>query len=581
MKKFFSFALLFAALAFFSVSCSDDHDGAESPVKPVVPSRAPMSWKLYDGDFLTTQDVVMVSNDSTSMNVSKAFISRISKKETIEKGDVVSLFNHGFLDYFEVSKAAENGEHFVTCNVKKINLERALDILKVDMDNVHLSTDFYTDNSKPKRVNNSGEADEDGIMNSDLYIEKVNGETIIHPSALLVPAYRSGANIDEEGAVASDGFVGCYIGQMDEDEAANFCFDDVIDVVKKATNTVIAPIKTVVKVTADTGELLAKLAVGGDYTKEYKIIDINHEFTGHKWDLMKGIETPEIDDEKKDSWTKEEWEKEVEAKAFVTLNGHANAHAGARIDLVLKPASVDKFSVSAFADADIDVKAKLEWGIAAGASRPVVLHRFPCKELMFDIGPVPVLIVIYPELIWNTSFKGEFLSYAEMSLSYKMNYEATMQFRPEFKAFVNPKQEPKGDRSLDKFGFKGNVDIRTGVYFRSAWNLYGVAGPVFDVGCSLSAEGDFDTFKEKDKDPVGHAHAALKINIGDVQASAQIAFPPLKDYSEWLYEKLSWKTDNLIDIPPLLEIPLYEGDWGDDIEGKSKVNKMPCPPFKL
>lgn len=598
MKKLFSFALLIAASAIICLSCSGDHDGAESPVKPVGPSRAPMSWKLYDGNFVTDQDV-MVSNDSSSMNVSKAFIARLSKKETIEQGDVISLFNHGYLDYFEVGKTAENGEHYVTCNVKKIGLERALGILKVDMDNVHLSTEVYADKSKPKRVNNSGEADANGIINYDMYVEKSSGETVIHPSAILVPAYREGANADDEDAVAPDGFVGCYIGQADDLDVANGWFSNVISAVKKVTNVVIAPVKTVVKVAADTAELLGKLAFGGDYTKEYKVIDINHEFTGHRWDLVEGVESlvkddnadnkdgdkddDKDDDKDKDNdnspWTKEEWEKEVKAKAYVTLNGHANAHAGARIDLVLKPASVEKFSVSAFADADIDVKAKLELGVAAEASRPVVLHRFPCKELMFDIGPVPVLIVIYPEIIWNTSFKGEILAYAEASVNYKMNYVATMQFLPEFKTYVDPKQEPTGDASLDKFGFKGNIDLRTGVYFRSAWHLYGVAGPVFDIGCSVSAEGDFDAFKEKDKAPVGHAHAELNINIGDIQASGQISFPPLQDYSKWLYEKLTWKTDNLIDVPPLYVKHLYEGDWGDDIDDNNEVKKMVYPPL--
>ncbi len=580
-KQLLSLTLLLAAILVLGISCSD-HDGAEENGSPAKPSRAPISWKIYDGNFITLQDVIM-SNDSTSVNISKAFISRHSKNETIEKGDVISLFNHGFLDYFEVGKTAENGEHYISCNVKKISLERALEILKVDMDNVHLSTDIYTDKSKPKRVNNSGEADVDGIMNSDMYVEKNNGETVFHPYAVLVPGYREGANADEKGAVAPDGFVGCYVGQIDNIETANGWFDSVIDAVKSVGNAIISPIKTAVTVTADTAELLAKLAVGGDYTKDYKVIDINHEFTGHRWNIVDGVKTliPKGDDDgddDKEQWTKEEWDKEVEGKAYVTLNGHLNAHAGARIDLVFKPASVEKFAVSAFADTDIDLKAKLELGMKAEASRPVVLHRFDCKELMFDIGPVPVLIVIYPEAVWNTTISGEIYAYMEASVNFKMNYEATLQFKPEFKTYVTPKQKPTGDASIDKFGYKGKAELRSGIYFRTAWQLYGVAGPVFDIGNSVSAEGEFDIFKEKGKDPEGYAKAAVKINIGDVRASAQISFPPLKDYSEWLYEALTWKTDDLIDVPPLKEIPLYEDEWGSETKGKSEIVKV-RPPF--
>lgn len=548
MKNSRLILMLFVALITFA-SCSKD-DPKDTPSN----GGNAKSWKMYDGDFITAEDVI-VSNDSTNLNVSKAYLAKLKGKEKVAVGDIISLFTHGYLNYFQVNSVAENGDSYMSIGVKEVSLNQVLSALNINLKNVQISTDVYMDQTKPKRVNNSGEADSKGLINTEAYIETdANGNKIIHPMACLVPAYRKGANFDEEGSAIPGAYVGCYIGQADNYEAANSWFDSFVDVVKDVGSAVISPVKAVVsavELAVDCGEFLAKLAVGGEMIRDTRIIDLDHEFTGQRWDLTSGQAAKRTDsgENSKPIYVKEEWKDSVKAKVYATLNGHIKAHAGLRMVLDFSPLSVDKFEYGAYANLDLDMNAVIEAGVKIQETRPVSLKRFAPKEWMGDIGPIPILIVVYPEFIWNTQITGEYLAYFDFDAKVKFDYDAAIQFIPEIKPIVHKCEHPTGDNigfSFNKFGVKGEGSASTGLFLRLSAELYGIAGPVFDLGSSLNIKGNVDIFKEKDEPWNAKGDLMLIANYAEMRTGGAIGFPPLKDVSPWLYEKLSFHTNNLI-----------------------------------
>lgn len=561
MKKTSILLMLLLAVITF-VSCSND-DSKDGPAK----AGNAKSWKMYDGDFITPEDVIVSDNDTTNINVSKAYITKLKGKEQVAEGDIISLFTHGHLAYLQVSHVADNG-NYMSIDVKKVSLTEVLGVLNINMSNVQLSTDIYFDQSLPKRVNNGGQADADGLINSKAYIETdAQGNTVIHPMAVLTPAFEAGAN-GEMGAVIPGAFAGCYVGQADNIEVANGWFSSVLNVLSNVSKVVITPVKIVtdaVKCAVDCGEILAKLAVGGSVNKDYRIIDFEHKFTGHRWDLTEGkaasVNDFDFNTMNKPRYTKAQWKDSVMTKAYVTLNGHVKANAGMRMILDFKPAKIEKFELDAYALFDLDANILFEIGKKIQITRPLSLHRFTPQKIMFDIGPVPVVIVVYPEIILNNQVSGEVLAYMDFDAKAYFNYDAGIQFIPEFKPVVNDTICKPFELEFNKLGVKGEVTASMGPYFRLSCELYGIAGPVLDFGFSANFKANADVFKEKDKDWDADGKITVTINWGEMRGSGAIGFPPLKDVSEWLYEKLSFQTKNLIDPPfviyrqPIFEYP--------------------------
>lgn len=549
MKKTSILLMLLLAVITF-VSCSND-DSKDGPAK----AGNAKSWKMYDGDFITSEDVVVSDNDTTNILVSKAYITKLKGKEQVAEGDVISLFTHGHLAYLQVSRVADNG-NYMSFDVKKLSLNEVLGALNINMSNVQLSTDIYFDQNLPKRVNNGGQADADGLINSKAYIDTdAQGNTVIHPMAVLTPAFEAGAN-GEVGAVIPGALVGCYVGQADNIDVANGWFSSFVNVVKSAANVVITPIKTVAKVVVDCGEILAKLAVGGSVNKDERIIDLDHKFTGQRWDLTEGTAASinDFNNMNKPRYTKSQWKDSVMTKAYLTLNGHIKANAGMRIILDFKPMKVEKFELDAYALFDLDANVLFEVGKKLQITRPLSLHRLTPKTLMFDIGPVPVIIVVYPEVIMNHQISGEVLAYWDFDAKAYFNYDVGIQFLPEFKPVINDTISKPFEIEFNKFGVKGEVTASMGPYFRLSCELYGIAGPVIDFGVSANAKATGEVYKEKDKDWEPDGKITVTVNWGEVRGSGAIGFPPLKDVSEWLYEKLSFHTKNLID-PPFVIYP--------------------------
>lgn len=537
--------MLFVALITFASCSKDDSKDTPSNVKNAK------SWKMYDGDFITSEDVVVSSDDSTNINVSKAYIAKLKGKEQIAEGDIISLFTHGYLTYFQVGRVAENG-NYMSVDVKKVSLNEVLGALNISMSNVQLSTDIYFDQNLPKRVNNGGQADADGLINTKAYIDTdAKGNTVYHPVAYLTPAFEAGAN-GEVGAAVPGAFVGCYIGQADNIEAANSWFSSFIDGVKSVGKAVITPIKTAAKVVVDCGEILTKLVVGGSVNKDYRIIDLNHEFTGQRWDLTEGTGASinDFNVKPKPLYVKGEWKDSVMNKVYLTLNGHIIANAGMRMILDFEPMKVEKFELDAYALLDLDANVTLEVGKKLQVTRPLSLHRMTPKSLMFDIGPIPVVIVVYPEFIMNTQFTDEVLAYMNFDAKAYFNYDFGLQFLPEFKTVTNESKYDPFKLEFNKVGVKGTITASFGPALRLSCELYGIAGPVLDIyPFNANFKANADIFKEGDKDLDGDGSILLYTNWGEIRGSGAVKFPPLREVSDWLYETLSFQTKNLIDPP--------------------------------
>ena len=538
-------------MAMIGSSCSDDKKAEPEPT-PVT--RAAKAWNLYSSDFITAEDVI-VSTDSASINFSKAYLKQLSEKATPQQGDVVSIFKEGRLSYFEVLSAKENGEHYITCSVKVIGLEGALGLLKINMNNVRLSTDVYMDKSVPKRVNNNGEADNDGIINVKAYQEKSqDGDTIFHPMAYLQYAPLTGAKPNADGVVPGT-FTGCYIGQLDDAQVANAWWDaawGVIKTVYKKAKYIINPGEAVLDLVKGVGKTIYDLATKGELNEKQDVISFDHTFSGHSWDLRLEKAADSNYEPVTDMWTEKKFdEPDFRAQAYATLTGHFNAHAGAIMVLDLKPSHVTKFEVGAYADIDLDLNVKLEAGVHFGLSRPIPLFRLGAKEIVFDIG-IPIAIVVYNEIILKAETAGEILAFADFDLKYKKECKATLQIQPTLKGSASASPDlPDDFFTFNKAGMRVCTDLTIGAYLRSSWELYSVAGPVFDIGPSVNLHGDGSIFYDRAKNQIdGEAEAKLYVTPVDVQGGGTIGFPPLQEISNWLYEKLSIHTDMLDLNPP-------------------------------
>lgn len=559
------FTLLFAVAAtLFAASCSDDSsdNGNNQSSSSQEIGRAATCWSIDDGNFITSEDVIM-ADDAKSVNISKAFMKYLNDKDEIKKGDVIGLYQHGILKYLHVTEVKDGGNVYMSYAVQEVDLEKTLEICNVKMDNIRLSTDLYMDPSKPKRVNNAGEADPNGIINTECYVEHApDGTTIIHPMAVAMQAYYAGKNADEEDAAIPNGFVGCYVGQADQSLANN----GFLDIVKKVGRAVISPVVKVYEVAQGTADLVKTVTFGGDYGFKVNVVDVNQTFNDEKYSLVFDPDGKPVkqDSIKQEPWTKGEWQTKVKGQAQVKLNGHIKAQAGAYVDLSFKPGKIDKFSTGAFALTDIDVKSTVSVGVSALAQRPVVLHRFDVKTIKFPVGPVPVVIVVYPELIWNTSFSGSVTAYADIHTVCKMNYDAHVDLYPSFDAKFTP-NHPEGNVTIDKVGINGKGELKSGIYLRTSWELYSVTGPVFDFGASVSATGTIDLFKEEGKDAQLAGKFSVTGNIGEGKVKYAVKFPPLEKVSTWLYNKLSWESGDLFEFKPLLPIPIYKFEGSTDL----------------
>lgn len=559
--------LLTALTTMVCVSCSDD-----KPAEPNVPETTSdaTGWKFISGDFITQEDVIVL-DDSTSMNISKAYLRMLSAKNTPKKGDVISLLNGGELSYFEVTDAKESGEHFISCSVKRINLEKALGLLNVTMDNVQLSTEIYMDKTQPKRVNNSGEADKDGFINTKIYTQKDDqGNTVYHPIAYMSYTILKDANADADGVVPG-AFTGCYVGQLDSQDAANAWWDGAISIIKtlgKIVQPIINPVGSLMELGVGAGKIIYDVATKGEVDKKMDAFAIEHEFSGHSWDLTTGKAADwykDIPDHSGEYWTENKWDDpDVKLQAYLTLNGHLNAHAGASISFDIKPDHVTKFAVGAYADLDVDMNANIELGGNTGINRPIPLLRLNPLRFTFDIGPVIVNVDVYPELIANFSASGEALFFTNFDIKYKKDCQATLQLLPEIKTSASSSPAQEGDVfTLNRLGLRANAELRAGFYLRTSWKLYDVAGPVFDLGPSLKLGLDGSIWYDwQKKQWDGDGEGKLTLTVIDIRGGAAIGFPPLQKISPWLYEKLSIHTDMItdFDIPfyPFKPIELYD-----------------------
>lgn len=574
MRRFFSFLLLCASVVLAISACSEDNKGIDVPVPTPQPTPDPTPqptpdpvrvdptcWKVMDGDFLTSEDVI-VSTDSTSININKAYLDRLTGDDDIKQGDVISVFTHGLMNYFQVDKAAANGEHYMSYAVKEVNLQQVLGICKIDMSNVQLSSTVWKDMSKPKRVNNSGEADPNGLINTDAYIEHApDGSIIYHPIAYMEPAFYEGMNEDEEGALVTNGYVGCYIGMIDDEAVANGLLDDIVGTLKKVSEF-INPVEMVTKVVVSSTKTIVKLAKTGKFEENFDVLGFDYKFMNERWDILNRSKDSKKDfeDKGKPIYAKEEWKAEIKPKVYVTLDGHFNAHTGLRMLLDLKPFSLERFEVGLYANADIDIDAFIEAGVQLEAKRPISIKRFTSKQIVFDLGPVPVVIVIYPELLWKTKINSEILLYAHLSAKTKFEAEAIAKVKPTVGTSLKWVNDPDRHVKLHQVGISGVGTASTGPALRFSCQLYGFAGPVFDICHTLNFKSNIDDYWDFDKDGnMNFINGAMMLDyrLGQLSVGGALGFPPLKDISSYLYEKMSIEFEDWVNSPSLYRDTIF------------------------
>jgi len=604
MKKNFITLSIAAIAAFFTVSCSDDAtiDGIgnnDNSEKMTTRASAAKCWTICDGNFLTAGDVVL-SSDEAHVEISKVLLKRTDDKSEMMKGDVIGLYMGGNLTYLEVTDLKDNGL-FMSIDVNKIDLEKTLDLCQINMNNIRLSTDIYVDPNQPKRVNNSGNAEPAGVINAERFVEHAaDGTTIYHPDAITYQAHYEGMNADDEASLVQDGFVGCYVGLADSETEANGLGDFLKKLGSEVSNVFIKPVKEVadkaVGVATETAKLIKAVAVGGKYGFNADAIVIDQEFDDKTIYLEfdpNGEDCSKVDPQK-GLWTKEGWGKSAKGKMEINLNGHATAKAGAYMDLTFKPGRVEKFVTGVHAISDMKLDTRVVLGCVATASYPKVIKRFELKKIKFQIGPVPVIITIFPELVFKTSLTGSGSAFVDFHLENKVNYDACIQVYPTFDA-TNKSEKPSFDCSFQRAGFNGNLTFKTGLYFRTSWELYGLTGPQFDLGAGFKAEAAGEFFvsnkllnynkpnnqsKNTDKDSnrlkrkdIATGHVRADFFVGSTDISYVVKFPPLAKYSEWLYNKLSWDSGSLISIPPLFTYNIFNrGDVAQKESGL--INKL-------
>jgi len=565
MKKNYLVASLIATASICATSCNDDTtDGiiGDNTGNELSVTNSGKCWSLLDANFLTNEDVIL-SDNASHVEVSKVLLKHIFNDDNVKKGDVLAIYIGGDLNYLKVNSIKDNGALYYSIDTENIDLEKTLEICNINMGNVRLSSELYMDPSQPKRVNNSGAADPNGIINTQCYVEQDGETTVYHPMSVTVPAHYEGMNADDPASIIPGEYVGCYVGQV-EGVDANGIGSWLKRGLEKIGNAIISPVKKVVSTMKGAIEFLEVAATGGSFGTKVDIASFDYSFEDKTIELNGNIidngGDDDDDDKKKEPWTKEEMEASVNGKCEITLNGRVQAGANAYINMDFSPCNLKNFrtGVKANTDVDLDITAKL--GVEASAGKPISLAKFDPRYMTFMLGPVPIRIAVYPEIIWKSEIKANVSAYADFNVKYKKSYDAYVRFYPDFKAGIDKVTGDENGVTLNRFGIEGSAEAKTGIYVRTSWLIYSVTGPVFDFGAAVKASAQGEVFMREDHEWQAKGSVKAEVLIGDADLSYSIKFPPLKDKCEWLYNKLTWESGSMLNIPPLYTKTIFERD---------------------
>ena len=541
--------LVAALLAVGMSSCSDTvTGGATSQTERIGASKC---YSIETGNLLTANDVV-ISEDTTNVLISKTMFKHVYGDEQLLTNDVIGLYIYGQLAYLQANnvKTDESGLFYV-CDVKKIDLEEVLGLCDITMENINLSTDIYVDTSKPKRVSNDGKADDTGIINAEYYMEKQEDGTIVyHPEVVTVPTLKEGKNEDDDDAFEEDSFIGCYVGQSDESVDPNGLIDKIKQGGKACMDYVDSKVKKVIDIAKGAKDLICAIAKGGEFKVEQHIVDIDEEFSAanknqnihYTFDKQSEGDAITMQDAEETAWR-------VKGAADINLDGHVKAWAGIKMVLTFKPRKVEKFTTTQGAMTDIDLKSDIQMDANGTYERSKVLHDYTPRIMKFAIGPVPIIITIYPSLVWNTSASGNLKLATTATTKCKFNLTSTIQAYPEWKTTWPTKEEmkPTFSHTFNTFDATLTGTVKTGPALRAALNLYGLTGPVFEVGTNIQLGSDnknaeFRIYKTKEGKWKGKGKFDVNVNLAELGVAYNISFPPLRKISEEWYKKLSWES---------------------------------------
>lgn len=451
--RIFNFAVILSLAAAAIVGCKKDNPGTENE----VPSDLTPFVMTYE-DFITPDDVQIVSPDTVSISVSSTYADKMGIKDF--KGRAVTIWRTiGTIPFIRIIEDAKvEGDKIMLTTARG-----EFSDMFVDLD-VMMETDLYVNRDYvPTKATRAG-TNVDVTDNSGKYTDT---EGVIHPAVII---------LDQDSPIAKS--IMTRAGEQKTYFTAEELLEDNLS---------------------------------------FEIININSAF---KFDYQYPEDDDDDDDEGKDDDEDDGFEESfgMHIKGKVGVAAELSAYANVSVGFM----KLKKFEVGIKGSAELSAKTSVGIEYNVKKEWENTLAKLGTTTMVFWVGVVPVPFTIESELKQNTAAEATASVEILASAKYSAQFEAGCGYKDGKWGANSKAEQKEKSFTFDGVRGAAEMEASTGVFFETGIFIGGSAGPTLSFGPNVSAEAEVAAEVSMDETVISASCAAYAGLAAEMGAKVKI-----------------------------------------------------------